>query len=143
MADEPLQIEPAPAPKNKGGRPAKPKPAAPPARRVCRSVPGQEGLDGLSHEPSPLEPCIVARGKTVVLPHPTEKIPTHRLENGTLQFGPRPVEHAQGSEIELPEEEVARLRGLGVLLLKGQRWVESPDGPRIEDRSGDHRTAVR
>jgi hypothetical protein len=77
------------------------------------------------------ELAIVARGRTVTIPHPSETIVTHRLESGEILYGPRPADHLEGSEIELPADEVERLRGLGFLMPPGQHLIRTAEGTRV------------
>jgi hypothetical protein len=94
-------------------------------RRPPRAAPAVRAtFDGL-------ERAIVARGRTVTIPHPTETIVTHRLESGEILRGPRPVDHLEGSEIDLPADEVERLRGLGFLMPPGQHLIRTAEGTRV------------
>jgi hypothetical protein len=152
---EALQTE--PAPKNKGGRPAGVKNKKAPKLKVVKEKPPVAELEEPMEEqleeillantradfvPGPrrqvLERCIVARGRTVTLPHQSEMVATHSLDGGRVLYGPLPVDYGPGCEIELPPMEVARLRGLGFLLARGERMIDDGEnGPRIVEE-GPH-----
>ncbi len=59
----------------------------------------------------------VARGRTVTVPHPTDKIPcgVHPVTHEPM-FAPRQVDHGPGSEITLPAADIAWLREHGFLV---------------------------
>jgi hypothetical protein len=77
-----------------------------------------------------MEKAIVARGRTVCVPDPTKppafvgrEFETHReiFAPGLRDIGP-------GEEVELPRDEVRRLRGLGVLVDPDAKAVLREDG---------------
>jgi hypothetical protein len=83
-----------------------------------------------SREHVPMERATVARGRTVIVPDPTKpptfigrEFETHReiFAPGTREIGP-------GEEVELPRDEVRRLRGFGYLVDPDAKVVDIETG---------------
>ncbi len=73
-----------------------------------------------THPSEKMVAAIVARGRTIFGPHPTMKKIVRTNEKGEPIYGPVQAEFGPGTEIELPESEVKRLRMAGYLLEAGQ-----------------------
>lgn len=71
---------------------------------------------------------VVARGRTVSAPHPTMKRHV-RSEDGRPLEAPAMVDYGPGSEIELPVEEIERLRKAGFLIDTAQPEIAAGNGP--------------
>jgi hypothetical protein len=66
----------------------------------------------------PIERAIVARGRTICVPDPT-KPPAfvgREIETNRAMFAPATRDFGPGEEVELPRDEVRRLRGFGYLV---------------------------
>lgn len=75
--------------------------------------------------------AVIARGRTIAVPHPTKrKIVNHTPEG-------KPIEQAElmhfgpGQEIELPGDEIVRLRKLGYLTDPSASEPPVPQGARV------------
>jgi hypothetical protein len=71
-----------------------------------------------NREHVPMERAIVARGRTVTVPDPT-KPPAfvgRQIDTNVELFAPATRDFGPGEEVELPRDEVRRLRGFGYLV---------------------------
>lgn len=71
---------------------------------------------------------IVARGRTINAPHPTQRRIVGRHENGEAIEGPVMVAYGPGSELELAADEIARLRKSGFLIDPAQPVIDAGAG---------------
>jgi hypothetical protein len=85
-------------------------------------------------KPAPkLGRATVARGRTVSVPHPTEKVFVGRLpETGAERFGPKMIDYGPGQEVELPHAEIAELRAKGFLIDPGAVQHQVASGPNFD-----------
>ncbi len=60
--------------------------------------------------------ATVAGGRTVAVPHPTNRKPVGTTPEGKAITQAELVHYGPGQEVELPVDEIARLRGTGHLV---------------------------
>jgi len=68
----------------------------------------------------PTERVVVARGRTVLAPHPTETQIVRQGEDGRPVRAPISVTYEEGFEIELDKKEAERLISLGIVHKPGE-----------------------
>jgi hypothetical protein len=80
-----------------------------------------------------LERGTVARGRTVSIPHPTEKRIVGRNLDGKEIVGAPLVNFGPGREVTLPADEIVSLRKLGYLIDPEQSPIPIAPGPSFSE----------
>jgi len=73
---------------------------------------------------------VVARGRTVCVPHPTKRRPVKSEAGATIE-APVIVEHGPGAEVELPVDEIKWLRKAGYLIDTAAPELPTANGPEF------------
>src|SRR5216684_2995028 len=84
----------------------------------------------------PMATGIVARGRTVCTPHPTEKVNVgpHPITFQPM-YVPAIVDNGPGSEVTLSVDDINRLRELGFLVDPSKIATGVRDGPDYDEQS--------
>jgi hypothetical protein len=77
--------------------------------------------------------ATVARGRTIVIPDPTNKTITGHTPEGKPIWRSKLVEYSQGNEVELAPDEIVSLRARGFLLDPAQVIPPMAEGPHFTE----------
>ena len=85
--------------------------------------------------------AVVARGRTLSVPHATKQQVIGYSEDGKPVQRPVMVDFGPGQEIELAVDEIAELRATGFLIDPSQKPIPLAEGPHFTERGSAGATA--